>query len=53
MTVRMRMRNYDKLDHTQTTYLWLLILLHIYKNRLWSQNAGTSEYILNYTQCSQ
>ena len=31
LTVRMRMRNYGKLDHTQTTYLWFPISLHIHK----------------------
>ena len=31
LTVKMRMRNYGKPGHTQTTYLWFLILLHIQK----------------------
>ena len=31
LTVRMHMRNYGKFDHTQTTYLWFLILLYIQK----------------------
>ena len=46
LTVRMRMCNYGKLDHTQTTYLRFSISLHIDK----TNPAGTSECILNYIQ---
>ena len=31
LTVRMRMCNYGKLEHTQTKYLWFSISLHIHK----------------------
>ena len=46
LTVRMRMHNYGKLNHTQTTYLRFSILLHIlktdYEIKMWVHPSAYS-----------